>query len=179
MIDYIDYITTVGSSTVIAGLLTWLGKVWSTRIASRETAIIQKELEELKDQFTRKQQVRDVLIPKEISLYEKLSEIITDFRFQLKNSLILATKEGSSKELCQEVDQQNKLTLDSINNYIYFVNLNKGFLDQNIVEQAFLVMALLRKLGHKNDDVNEDFYRKLDQESEKLYTMMHDRMHEM
>ena len=61
-----------GGGAIVAGLSSWLGKVWANRLMAEEKAKYEKELERLAKQLERKNYVSKVRFDAEFSIYRDL-----------------------------------------------------------------------------------------------------------
>lgn len=62
-----------GGGFIVAGLSSWLGKVWANRLMAEEKAKYEKELERLAKQLERKNYVSKVRFDAEFAIYRELS----------------------------------------------------------------------------------------------------------
>ena len=61
-----------GGGAIVAGLSSWLGKVWADRLMVEEKAKYEKELERLTKQLERKNYVSKVRFDAEFAIYREL-----------------------------------------------------------------------------------------------------------
>ena len=64
----------------LSGLAAWLGKVWATRISRKESAVLEKDLEELKTDLEKNITIHKIQFEKEFEVYLDLSKRIHAFR---------------------------------------------------------------------------------------------------
>ena len=57
---------------IVAGLSSWLGKVWADRLMAKETAKFREDLERLTKQLERKNYVSKVRFDAEFAIYQEL-----------------------------------------------------------------------------------------------------------
>lgn len=62
-----------GGGAIVAGLSSWLGKVWADRLMAKETAKFREDLERLTKQLERKNYVSKVRFDAEFAIYRELS----------------------------------------------------------------------------------------------------------
>ena len=67
-----------GGGFIVAGLSSWLGKVWANRLMAEEKAKYEKELERLAKQLERKNYVSKVRFDAEFAIYQELSKVFFD-----------------------------------------------------------------------------------------------------
>ena len=61
-----------GGGAIVAGLSSWLGKVWADRLMAKETAKFREDLERLTKQLERKNYVSKVRFDAEFAIYQEL-----------------------------------------------------------------------------------------------------------
>ena len=64
----------------LSGLAAWLGQVWATRISRKESAVLEKDLEELKTDLEKNITIHKIQFEKEFEVYLDLSKRIHAFR---------------------------------------------------------------------------------------------------
>jgi hypothetical protein len=74
-----------GGGAIIAGLSSWLGRVWAERLMRRETAHYQRELEDFKAQLSRDSESHAQTVREKLSLYKEAIPPVVDLvpRYQL------------------------------------------------------------------------------------------------
>ena len=65
-----------GGGAIVAGLSSWLGKVWADRLMVKETAKFREDLERLTKQLERKNYVSKVRFDAEFAIYRELSKTL-------------------------------------------------------------------------------------------------------
>ena len=65
-----------GGGAIVAGLSSWLGKVWANRLMAEEKAKYEKELERLTKQLERKNYVSKVRFDAEFAIYRELNKTL-------------------------------------------------------------------------------------------------------
>ena len=65
-----------GGGAIVAGLSSWLGKVWADRLMAKETAKFREDLERLTKQLERKNYVSKVRFDAEFAIYRELSKTL-------------------------------------------------------------------------------------------------------
>ena len=67
-----------GGGAIVAGLSSWIGKVWADRLMVEEKAKYEKELERMTKQLERKNYVSKVRFDAEFAMYQELSKVFFD-----------------------------------------------------------------------------------------------------
>ena len=127
-----------GGGAIVAGLSSWLGKVWADRLMVEEKVKYEKELERLAKQLERKNYVSKVRFDAEFAIYRELSKAFFN--------AVLAQNDLLSLQQAIDVDL-NKTTNMNIDNdkcekfcaaYNFALDVlhqNAPFIDEELFEQ--------------------------------------------
>lgn len=123
---------------IVAGLSSWLGKVWADRLMAKETAKFREDLERLTKQLERKNYVSKVRFDAEFAIYQELSKVFFDV-VVAQNDLFTYYQFDVSlpdKTAQQELYKQRYETARlAYNSAIASLHKNSPFIDKDFFER--------------------------------------------
>ena len=126
-----------GGGFIVAGLSSWLGKVWANRLMAEEKAKYEKELERLAKQLERKNYVSKVRFDAEFAIYQELSKVFFDV-VVAQNDLftyyqldVTLPDKAAQQELCKKRYETARLAYNSA---IASLHKNSPFIDKDFFE---------------------------------------------
>lgn len=126
-----------GGGAIVAGLSSWLGKVWADRLMAEEKAKYEKELERLTKQLERKNYVSKVRFDAEFAIYRELSKTLvivvqdTSLLFPVGGLQYAPASEQAKKQMYKEYYE------DAYKSYTDFSNClasNSAFIAEDIYQ---------------------------------------------
>ncbi len=126
-----------GGGFIVAGLSSWLGKVWANRLMAEEKAKYEKELERLAKQLERKNYVSKVRFDAEFAIYRELSKTLvivvqdTSLLFPVGGLQYAPASEQAKKQMYKEYYE------DAYKSYTAFSNClasNSAFIAGDIYQ---------------------------------------------
>ena len=127
-----------GGGAIVAGLSSWLGKVWADRLMVKETAKFREDLERLTKQLERKNYVSKVRFDAEFAIYQELSKVFFDV-VVAQNDLftyyqldVTLPDKTAQQELCKQRYETARLAYNSA---IASLHKNSPFRDKDFFER--------------------------------------------
>ena len=126
-----------GGGAIVAGLSSWLGKVWADRLMVKETAKFREDLERLTKQLERKNYVSKVRFDAEFAIYRELSKTLvivvqdTSLLFPVGVLQYAPASEQAKKQMYKEYYE------DAYKSYTDFSNClasNSAFIAEDIYQ---------------------------------------------
>ena len=180
-----------GGGAIVAGLSSWLGKVWADRLMAKETAKFREDLERLTKQLERKNYVSKVRFDAEFAIYRELCEN-TD---EMERAVYMLFPSGLNS-LPKDEDKQKKLFQERYKKahsaYIkanQSLAKNSAFISKDIYDLFFHINDLCRiqvnlypeYLELRTEDIFQDVFRKCwerTSEIEKEYKILQEKLRE-
>ena len=127
-----------GGGAIVAGLSSWLGKVWADHLMAEEKVKYEKELERLAKQLERKNYVSKVRSDAEFAIYQELSKVFFDV-VVAQNDLftyyqfdVTLPDKTAQQELCKQRYETARLAYNSA---IASLHKNSPFIDKDFFER--------------------------------------------
>ena len=127
-----------GGGAIVAGLSSWLGKVWADRLMAKETAKFREDLERLTKQLERKNYVSKVRFDAEFAMYQELSKVFFDV-VVAQNDLFTYYKfdvtlpdKTAQQELCKKRYEAARI---AYNFAIASLHKNSPFIDKDFFDR--------------------------------------------
>ena len=127
-----------GGGAIVAGLSSWLGKVWADRLMAKETAKFREDLERLTKQLERKNYVSKVRFDAEFAIYQELSKVFFDV-VVAQNDLftyyqfdVSLPDKTAQQELCKQRYETARLAYNSA---IASLHKNSPFIDKDFFDR--------------------------------------------
>jgi len=127
-----------GGGAIVAGLSSWLGKVWADRLMVKETAKFREDLERLTKQLERKNYVSKVRFDAEFAIYQELSKVFFDV-VVAQNDLftyyqfdVSLPDKTAQQELCKKRYEAARIAYNSA---IASLHKNSPFIDKDFFER--------------------------------------------
>ena len=132
-----------GGGAIIAGLSSWLGKVWADRLMAKETAKFREDLERLTKQLERKNYVSKVRFDAEFAIYRELS-VITD---DMVRAICLLYASGEMKVKNEaDIEERCKKACISSSNFNKVLAKNAMFISQETYESFCIIQRQVQAL---------------------------------
>lgn len=127
-----------GGGAIVAGLSSWLGKVWADRLMVKETAKFREDLERLTKQLERKNYVSKVRFDAEFAMYQELSKVFFDV-VVAQNDLftyyqfdVTLPDKTAQQELCKKRYEAARIAYNSA---IASLHKNSPFIDKDFFDR--------------------------------------------
>ena len=146
---------------IVAGLSSWLGKVWANRLMAEEKAKYEKELERLTKQLERKNYVSKVRFDAEFTIYKELSQVFFDL-IVVQNDLFtfykmdhLPQDDAEKKKLYEE---RYEIARRAYNSAMNLLHKNTPFITLEFFEQFNNILrnVKLQLLHYSSFYINDD-----------------------
>ena len=144
--EWICYYTLAWGATV--GLSSFLGKVWATRISSRENHALRKELESLKGRIGKKNYVSKVRFDAEFAIYRSLGTAL--FYLEKKTHCLYPMFEYSTNETEEEQYKRRQNMYNEArethNDALTTLSINCAFIPKDIYDELVMYTGKCRKM---------------------------------
>ena len=148
-----------GGGAIIAGLSSWLGKVWADRLMAKETAKFREDLERLTKQLERKNYVSKVRFDAEFTMYQ---ELIEKFMKMVDATLYVSANYKPTEDEKLEKNKEKLKIACKKHDVAYGIMLRSAaFISQEMYEK----FEALRKLCLYHNRAFMDYYCLIDSQT--------------
>lgn len=162
----------VGGS-IVAGLSSWLGRVWADRLMAKETAKFREDLEHLTKQLERKNYVSKVRFDAEFAIYQELSKAFFDLIIAQNNLFTFYKLDSLPSDPSEKIEVYKKryeTARTAYNSTMDILHKNTPFIKKEIFDKFDNILyGVKQQLHHYPSFYIEDDAAELRQECKEIF----------